>query len=229
MSRIGNKPINVPAGVDNKTPLSVYCVSLREINAPKGVKKIDFCLLTTIKVETLEDALKIIHIYRLRWVIEEFHRVLENTCKIENLRNDTAERINRLIAFYIIIAWRIMLLLQLGRHNPTLPANIVLSQATLEILTVVGSQKYEETPDTIEESNNIIGKLGGFTGTEKGSRLGYEVYARGLEKLQIILEFYQMLLDFLPVKIANLVRDYVLHGELSVISQETRDYFQEFM
>ena len=129
----------------------------REINVPRGAKRIDFCLLTTIEVKNLEDALKIIKIYRLRWVIEEFHRVLKHTCKIEDLRNDTSQRISRLIAFYIIVAWRIMLLLQLGRNNPSLPANIVLSQETLQTLTIIGSECYGETPDTIGEANSIIG------------------------------------------------------------------------
>ena len=55
-----------------------------------------------------------------------------------------------------------MLLLQLGRTNPSLPAELVLSEDKLEILKVIGSVNYQESSNTIGEVNKIIGKIGGY-------------------------------------------------------------------
>ena len=53
-------------------------------------------------------------------------------------------------------------MLQLGRTNPSLPAELVLSEDNLEILKVIGSVNYQESSNTIGEVNKIIGKIGGY-------------------------------------------------------------------
>ena len=197
--------LNPPKKVENKEPIELNCVYVNEINAPEGVKKISFCLLTSLAVETLEDALEIIKIYRIRWVIEEFHRVLENTCEVENLRNDTAERIQRLIALYIIIAWRTMLLLQLSRFNSDFSSSVVFSKNDMEVLKVTNGIG-NKTVETLGGAVKIIGKIGGYIDQKNGTRLGYEVFARGINIFSCYAEFYSKLLQEIPPEAA-----YVIH------------------
>ncbi|MGH8552382.1 MAG: hypothetical protein ACRERS_03725, partial [Methylococcales bacterium] len=44
---------------------------------------------------------------RLRWRIEDWHRVLKSGCGAEALANKTGERLKRGIATKLVIAWRI--------------------------------------------------------------------------------------------------------------------------
>ena len=100
-----------------------------------------------------------------------------------------------------------MLLLQLGRTNPSLPAELVLSEDNLEILKVIGSVNYQESSNTIGEVNKIIGKIGGYIDQKKCPRLGYEVFARGLLVLEYYAEFYAALKQILPADVVNSIKN----------------------
>jgi transcription initiation factor TFIID subunit TAF12 len=63
----------------------------REIGAPAGTKPLLWRLLTTLPVETAEDARQIIRLYRLRWRIEEVFRVLKrNGLALEETQVESA-------------------------------------------------------------------------------------------------------------------------------------------
>ena len=56
--------------------------------------------------------------YRLRWRIEDWHRVLKSGCKVEQLGHRREERIERAVAIRAVIAWRLTALTLLGRETP---------------------------------------------------------------------------------------------------------------
>jgi len=57
---------------------------------------IEWKLLTTLSVETLEDACHILKLYSHRWLIEQFFRVLKTGCKIEERQFEKAERLAKM-------------------------------------------------------------------------------------------------------------------------------------
>ena len=86
------------------------------------MEAIEWFLLTTMKIESVEDAERCLRWYCLRWRIEDWHRVFKSGCRIEDAAHKTAERLKRAIAINLVIAWRIMLMTLLGRETPELPA-----------------------------------------------------------------------------------------------------------
>jgi len=60
--------------------LASNCAAVRveEIDPPVGVRPVLWILLTTHKVESLEDALRIVGWYRARWTIEQVFPHHEN-------------------------------------------------------------------------------------------------------------------------------------------------------
>ncbi len=48
----------------------------------------------------------ILRMYRLRWRIEDWRRILKSGCKAEEVAFRTAERIKRAAAINAVIAWR---------------------------------------------------------------------------------------------------------------------------
>ena len=101
---------------------------VREENPPTGDKRLEWFLLTTLPVENADDAERILTWYGLRWRIEDW--VLKSGCRIEELENRTAERLQRAAA----VAWRLMA--RLGRELPDLPPEILFSDVELRVLAI---------------------------------------------------------------------------------------------
>lgn len=124
---------------DHSIPMWIIHVS--EDNPPPDVKPVEWFLLTTIDLNTADDALNCIKWYCLRWRIEDWHRVLKSGCKVEKLAHETVERLKRAIAINLVIAWRIMLMTLLGREMPNLPPDIMFSDLEIEVLDAYGKKK----------------------------------------------------------------------------------------
>ena len=106
--------VTLPPTIKGADPVTMYGVHIRELAPPKGEKAITWYLLTSVEVNTLEEALQIIAYYVKRWRIEDFFRVLKSGCKVEQLAMRTALRLERAITIYLVIAWRVMVLTLLG-------------------------------------------------------------------------------------------------------------------
>src|SRR5512140_1861309 len=76
-------PANEPG---EKSTLDAWVVRTWEPNPPPGVKAIEWLLLTSIPVLTLQDALQRIDWYSGRWIVEDYHSCLKTGCAVENSR-----------------------------------------------------------------------------------------------------------------------------------------------
>jgi Domain of unknown function (DUF4338)/Transposase DNA-binding/Transposase DDE domain len=117
-----------------KEPITVWVVHILETSPSAGAEPIEWFLLTTREITTVEQAQECLRWYCLRWRIEDWHRVLKSGCGIEALQHKTAERLKRAIAINLVIAWRIMLMTLLGRECPELAAEVLFSDLEIEVL-----------------------------------------------------------------------------------------------
>ena len=134
-----------PANNDfvNKVPIPLWIVHIVEDNPPEGENGIEWFLLTTVAIATVEDAKKCLQWYCKRWRIEDWHRVLKSGCCVEDAAHKTAERLKRAIAINLVIAWRIMLMTLLGRETPELPAEVLFTDVEIEVLNAYAKKKAE--------------------------------------------------------------------------------------
>ncbi len=95
---------------------------------PEGVEPLHWFLLTTLPVQSRAQAEQVIQRYRLRWRIEDWHRVLKSGCKVELLAHRTEGRQQRAITFNAVIAWRLTVMTLLGRETPELPMEVMFSE-----------------------------------------------------------------------------------------------------
>jgi hypothetical protein len=110
-----------PAYYSQKEPIDLWCIHAVESAPPEGNKPVEWFLLRTINIGSAEDAVSCLRWCCLRWRNEDFHRVLKSGCRVEQIAQETAERIRRAIAINLVIAWRIMLMTLPGRETPELP------------------------------------------------------------------------------------------------------------
>ena len=124
-----------------KKPVTLWVVHVVEPSPPAGAEPLEWFLLTNREITTIDLAQECLRWYCLRWRIEDWHRVLKTGCKIEDLQHKTADRLKRVIAINLVLAWRIMLMTLLGRTCPALPADILFSDIECEVLAAYAKKK----------------------------------------------------------------------------------------
>jgi len=117
-----------------KQAIKLWVVHVREVRRPCAAEPVEWFLLSTRRIESVEQAQECLCWYGLRWRIEDWHRVLKSGCRIEALQHKTTERLKRAIAINLVIAWRIMLMTLLGRQCPELPAQVMFSDLEIDVL-----------------------------------------------------------------------------------------------
>lgn len=131
---------NTKKGKGNE-PIKVYLIHALEENCKSGDKPVEWFLLTSMKIESVEQAIEALRWYVLRWRIEDWHRVIKTGCRIEDLALKTAERLKRAIGINLVIGWRIMLMTLLGREMPELPADILFTDLEIKVLAAYSKKK----------------------------------------------------------------------------------------
>ncbi len=114
--------------------LSLWAIWVHEPNAPAGVEPIDWMLLSDLPITGPEAAWEKVQWYCRRWGIEEWHRALKNGCGVEQREFKTAEHLQRALAFDLIVAWRVLACVKLGRALPQLPATVLYTPEELKVL-----------------------------------------------------------------------------------------------
>ena len=125
-------------------------VHILEPSAPEETKPLEWFLLTTCAIDSIDDAQACLRWYGLRWRIEDWHRVLKTGCRIEDLAHHSAERLERAIAIKLVIAWRIMLMTLVGRACPELPAEVLLSEVEVTVLNAFAIQTRIKPPANLQ-------------------------------------------------------------------------------
>jgi len=72
--------------------------------------------------------------------------VLKSICRVEQREFKTAEHLQRVLAFDLVMAWRILALVKLGRAVPNVPASLLYTQEELEVLTGAVKKKVHNPP-----------------------------------------------------------------------------------
>ena len=180
-----------PRELRDKEPIPLWIVHIVEEHPPAGEKPIEWFLLTTMEVASTEQARTLLEWYGFRWRIEDWHRVLKSGCGIEELRNDTAERIKRAVAIYMVIAWRVMLMTLLGREIPELPAEVLFTDTEIEVLTAFAKSRRDlKPPKQLGDAVGLVARIGGHMGRKKDPPPGHQVIWIGYTQLTFMCAGY---------------------------------------
>ena len=137
--------LSPPPHCKDRKPVSVSLVHVVEDTLPED-GLIEWYLITTLELSSVEHALDCVKWYCLRWRIEDWHRVLKSGCRIEQIAHQTADRLQRAIAINLVIAWRIMLMTLLGRETPEMPAEVLFSDLEIEVLQAYAKKNARPNP-----------------------------------------------------------------------------------
>ena len=193
---IRSTPVRLKPPKDRKrqgTIVTVWAVLATEEHPPEGVEPIVWALVTTVPVESLEDAQERIDWYTCRWIIEEYHRVLKTGLRIEDRQLQTAERLKRSLTIDAIVAWRILALVKESRRSASAACTGWLTAQEWQTLWQVTQPNVPlptEAP-SLRGMVRAIAQLGGFAGRKGDGEPGPETVWRGWQRLQDFLLAFQ--------------------------------------
>jgi hypothetical protein len=171
-------------------PISLYALLVQEESPPADVEAVEWLLLTTVGVATVQQAQERIDWYCQRWQIEIYHKTLKSGCRIEASQLESAQRLMRLVALYSLVAWRLLWLTHLARHEPEAPCTQVLAEHEWRALYAhfKRSSTPPPQPPTLAEALLWIARLGGFLARRGDGSPGVTVIWRGWQRLNDITD-----------------------------------------
>jgi hypothetical protein len=180
-------------GRDLPDSILLTLVDVREMSKPDDSEPIHWRLLTTHPVTSFEQARHIVDLYRLRWRIEDYFRILKTAgFSIEDADISDPRAMTNLVAAVAIAAVTIMQLVQ-ARDGATgqsiADAFDRADQPLLEALSanLEGKTARQQNPHpkgSLAFAAWVIGRLGGWTGYY--GKPGPLVMSRGLDDFQRI-------------------------------------------
>lgn len=168
-------------------PLSVTSIVAREVDAPAGAKPVEWRLLTNRCADTCSEVVELIDWYRARWEIEMLFDILKNACRIESLQLEHIGKLERAIAMYLVVAWRIAHLMRLGRTCPDLDARRFFDWAEIRA-SYMRSKAGPPVIPTLNEVLRLIAGFGGFLARKGDGEPGVQTIWKGLRKIRIAAE-----------------------------------------
>lgn len=157
----------------------VWLVCATETTPPPGVEPLQWVLLSTLPVENLETACRVLGYYARRWVIERLHYTLKSGLGAEKLQMDDAVSLAHALALYYVVAWRLLFLTYTARENPDAPAATVLEADELAVLEAATGQPVR----TVGAAVTAIARLGGYEPYRNGPPPGVKTLWQGQIRL----------------------------------------------
>lgn len=144
-------------------PVSVNVVLVSEPHPPAGEVAVEWILVTTLPIQTLEQVRQILRYYCVRWMIEVLFRTWKSGCRVEQRRFEHLDRLLPCLALYWIVAWRVLMVCRLGRSRPEINCKAILEPAEWQSVWAMTQPKpIPKKPPTLGVMMRLIAQLGGY-------------------------------------------------------------------
>lgn len=163
--------------------IAMNCLVAREVGAPAGETPVCWRLLTNRHAATLEQARELIEWYRARWEIEMFFHVLKTGCRVEALQLASLPKIERALALFMVVSWRIARLMRLGRTCPDLPASLMFDVDEIKAAYVLTKKPLPAASPSLNDMVRRVAMLGGFLARKADGEPGVKTIWLGLQRV----------------------------------------------
>lgn len=169
--------------------LKINVVLVKEIGTPADCETVEWILLTSETIETEIDALRVIDIYRNRWIIEEYFKALKTGCLFEQRQLESYSTLQKCLALFMPLAWLMLHMRTVSRQNPSEPAEQVLPPIFLQVLRL-------HTRSQIETAQQALWATAGMGGHIKNNGPpGWLTLQRGLQELAMMVNGFVLALQ----------------------------------
>jgi hypothetical protein len=171
------------AKISPKTTMNA--VMAIEENAQDNMEPLVWVFLTTLPIDSFEQASQVITYYLARWEIETFFKVLKSGCKAEERRLKNCESLKSLVAIFIAITWRILYAMRMSRIYPHESSEIVFTKTEWKAVCSFTNKgaKLPSTPPSLGEFIRMVARLGGYLGRKSDPPPGPKVLWIGMNRM----------------------------------------------
>lgn len=176
-------------------PIPVTVVLAEEVDPPAGVTPLRWLLLTTLPAGTAGEAIAVLTHYSRRWLIERYHYVLKSGCRLERLQLQTRARLERALASYSLVAWRLLWLTYQARAEPEGACEAVLARHEWQALAcaIQRGGAPPPAPPSLRQALRWIAQLGGFLGRRHDGEPGVKTLWQGWRRLEDLAAAWRLL------------------------------------
>jgi hypothetical protein len=163
--------------------VTLWAIEVRETGKKAG--GIHWRLLSNLPVENLAAAVEKIKWYRLRWQIEEYHRMLKSGCQVEARQLETGARLMNVLAVDMVVAWRVLGLSRIARLSQEQTLEEHFSTEEIKVIKQYRARNGDKNTTELDlrEAVRLIARMGGFLGRRGDGDPGAMTLWRGLEAL----------------------------------------------
>jgi hypothetical protein len=145
--------------------------------------KLEWLLVTNLPVDNQEDSLRIVRIYRRRWLIEDYHKAVKTGFRIEDNQLKQASRILALFGMIGVIATQLLAMRERCRLSPETP---VEEQVPKPWITLIERHLMVKLK-TVKDFWRSLARMGGFIGRKSDGEPGWQTIWKGYKRLQDML------------------------------------------
>jgi hypothetical protein len=180
----------------HQTGMKVSLLRVWEPEPPEGVEVLEWILVTSVAVSTIEDAWQRITWYQWRWLIEDFHKVLKTGCLLEDRCLQTVDAFCHLLGILTPTAMRLLWLRQIAQTAPDTPASDVISKEVIQV--VLHLDKRPKATLTAKDLWHTIARFGGYLDRKSDPPPGWQTLWKGWIRVQMLLEGVRLARQFSP-------------------------------
>ena len=145
--------------------------------------ELEWLLITNLPIQNEADAVKIVNIYKQRWLIEDYHKVVKTGFRIEDNQLKQASRILALFGMIGVIATKLLAIREHCRVFPTTP----VEKKIPKILIILVERYLQVKIKTVREFWHALARMGGFIGRKSDGEPGWQTIWKGYKRLQDML------------------------------------------
>jgi len=177
----------------NATPQTMHAVYVCEQDAPADTEPVSWMLVTSEPVRHAADALRVVRYDRQRWVIEEWHRVLKEGCRVEATHFDDAADVQCLAAIKGVIAVRLLQLRDLADQAGDDPQALQRAVPGVWITIAAALARGDHATLTPKQFWLTIAKQGGYLARTRDPRPGWRAIWKGWYDIQQMVRGAQLI------------------------------------
>src|SRR2546429_3417853 len=167
-------------------PLVVWVVRVWEPEPPEGVEPLEWVLLTSVPIQTVEQAWERVDWYRARWIVEDYHQGLKTGCRIELRQLQSYEGLRRLLGLLAPAAVRLLQLRAVARETPERLASEILPTDLVQVVALLA--KVPAAALTAQQCWYAIARCGGYLRRRSSGPPGWKTLWKGWFYVQTLLE-----------------------------------------
>jgi hypothetical protein len=178
--------MDLSSSPSEKKSTSLHLVQVKEIQKKRRMLLLEWILLTSLPIRSMNEALDVIALYKSRWRIEVFHKAQKSGCRIEKSELRNRERLKRFISLQSLVSFAVCRIKYLLTSQTEKPAENYFNSDAIEILKCSSLEKIRKKNITVKDFVFMLANLEGYKHNKLEKPPGVVVLSKAIKSFNQI-------------------------------------------